>query len=221
MLVGLFALVSSSLTACSVEVGPAGSEQGDNVGPAAEGAGTVASELTSTGDLPILVCPSPAVDVTSPLHPGWKQEATGAVDASQACDWFVFELTGTLGGDIVLTAKSGAVNALGIPNEAKCNASMMSARVTGQLPGYYTFENGTLVYHPGAWETISTFSERGVWLGGTVCAFPAFQQIKNLSSGMIMDSPHTRIRVATRAILQTANGSVATPLTSIADRKDY
>lgn len=208
MLVGLFALVTSSLTACSVEV------------PAEQGAGAVASELGSTGDLPILVCPSPAVDVTAtlPLH-SLNQEASGAVDASQACDWFVLELTGTLGGDIVLKAKSGGVNAV-VPNEAKCNASMMSARVTGQLPGYFSFENGAFVYHPGAWETITTFSERGVWFG-TACAFPAFQQIKNLSSGMIVDSPHTRIRVATRAIMQTANGSVATPLTSIAERKDY
>ena len=152
--------------------------------------------LSPPGDSDIFVCPALTADTTEALKVGALTfiDAKGTATAADPCDYFVFDMTNSLGGDVKVEAYSDSLSYQGIvvPSESKCTTSSMTANVHGQLPSTFTYENGGFVFHPGKWETITLFKEYGHWGGNGSCFFPAFQQVVNLSggSGVHLDSPY-------------------------------
>lgn len=226
-------VLAALLTACTAPTSE--TEGSESARPAVDEPNAAPRALYEPGPIPgpgPINCPaitSLTADATAKLQKNSLYspvQAKGKVDVSDPCDWFVLDLTNSLGGDVLVRALSSSVSSQGVvvPTEAKCTESTMAANVYGQLPSTVTWENGKLVFHPGAWEPIELFTEHGQWASGSAtCGFPQFQQLVNVSgpSGIHSDSPYVKIRVATRALLKTAAGTVAGELTSLGSRVDY
>jgi len=205
-------------------------EQGDSELPSPVDVDVTAqaSATPTAAQSPIIVlpplCVAPPPDDTKLLSgPSSQRQAVGRANLADACDRFVLQLDDTLGGDITLWghAESPASQGYAIPDQARCNASRLSATTRGQLPDRFVWQNGHFVLVPGQWQTIESFSEYGVW-SGSACTFPTFQQETNLGgpAGKIDSSPYVRIQMSTRAVFKTASGDVSGWMRSRAIRND-
>jgi hypothetical protein len=222
----LFLLAAVGLVGCAAS--PADDGAADEL-PSVDDGDVTPQAPSTPGATPIIILPPlclpPSADTIKNLPGPLEQtEAVGRATASDVCDRFVMQLEGTLGGDIGLWVDvySPASQGVTIPDQATCNASRLSSLTRGQLPNRWVFQNGQFVLVAGAWETIESFTEYGVW-SGSACTFPSTQGSVNLSGGSasrLLNSPYVRIQMSTRGIFKTAAGDVSSWMRSRAIRND-
>lgn len=199
----LLAVLALGLGACAVDPDDMTAEDTDQVGSALTVGGIGTTELS-----PATTCASTAADGTIAVAPGW-QSSSGASLGGSPCSWRVVELTGTSGRKVDIVVSAGPTDPV-VPQN-RCADSVMADVVYGLTPGFYRWgPGGGLDYVPPRWEQVDTHSQRGTWVGGA-CHFTHYEQNSPQGAGghtVVVRAPYSMIRVATRARLVRADGTV-------------
>lgn len=199
----LFAVLSLSLGGCAVDPDAMTDEDTDQVGSALTVGGVGTTELS-----PVTTCGSTAADATLAVSPGW-QSSPGASAGGSPCSWRVVELTGTSGRKVDVVVTAGPADPV-VPQN-RCADSVMADVVYGLVPGFYRWgPGGGLDYVAPHWEQVDSHSQHGTWMGGA-CHFTHYEQNSTAGAGghtVVVRAPYSMMRVATRARLVRADGTV-------------
>jgi hypothetical protein len=149
---------------------------------------------------------------------GFNSSVHGAYDLSDPCDWYISDVTSSIGSFGTYRAWTESLPSQGIvvPSARLCSASQMEVRTYGLRPAYYTLDaNGNPVWHAAAWEAIGVKAEAGTW-SSNHCSFPRFLQgcAPGLDNSCKLGfnspgSPYTILRVAMKAHIYAQLGPVA------------
>ncbi|MDB4930624.1 MAG: hypothetical protein JWM10_3108 [Myxococcaceae bacterium] len=201
------AVLSLSLAGCAVGADPNGAT--DDLDGAEQSSSALTVGGVGTVELsPATVCASTAADATFGVTADWHN-ASGASVAGGACDWRVTELANTYGRKVDVVVIPPPADPV-VPQN-RCAESVVQDVVYGLLPGYYIHHNGGgLEYVPARWEQAATHGQHGAWLQGA-CHFTDYDAHSTATATghtVVVRAPYSAMRVATRARLYRADGTV-------------